>query len=203
MAPSARHHARELRREQTRQRILGAAIAEFKRTGMDAADLSTIAAAAGVARATFYLHFPTKEHVLLELEHREEARMASDLAKYVKTEPGLEATLTRVIQLVMELEQRFGTLLCKDLLALHFSSSRPHSDDWTDHPVVVLLVGEIERAREDVKIHPEVDAFYSATLFLLGVYGVMTTAGRALFRSQMLSDLVMTAMRGLGVQCRS
>ena len=51
----------------------------------------------------------------------------------------------------------------------------PSKDDWTDHPVIVLLVREIERARGDGEVHPEVDAFYSATFFLLGIYGVLTT----------------------------
>ena len=39
----------------------------------------------------------------------------------------------------------------------------------------MLLVGEIERVRGDGEVHPEVDAFYSATFFLLGIYGVLTT----------------------------
>ena len=68
MTTSVKPSSRETRRLQTRQRILGAAIAEFKRSGMAAADVGAIVAAAGVAHGTFYFHFPTKEHVLLELE---------------------------------------------------------------------------------------------------------------------------------------
>ena len=41
-------------------------------------------AAAGVAHGTFYFHFPTKEHVLLELERREEARVATELARFLE-----------------------------------------------------------------------------------------------------------------------
>ena len=77
------------------------------------------------------------------------------------------------------LEQRLGPLLFKELLALHFSPTRPSKDEWTDHPVIVLLVDEIERARGDGVVHPEVDAFYSATFFLLGIYGVLTTTDNA------------------------
>ena len=73
------------------------------------------------------------------------------------------------------LERRLGSSLFKEFLALHFSPSRPERDDWTDHPVIVLLVREIERARADGEVHPEVDAFYSAMFFLLGIYGVLTT----------------------------
>src|SRR5689334_16472472 len=64
--------SRETRRMQTRERLMGAAVAEFKRSGVAAADVASIVGAAGVAHGTFFFHFPTKEHVLLELERREE-----------------------------------------------------------------------------------------------------------------------------------
>ncbi len=84
MTPQVKQSARETRRLQTRERILGAAIAEFKRSGMAGADVNVIVAAAGVAHGTFFFHFPSKEHVLLELEGREEARMAGDFARFLE-----------------------------------------------------------------------------------------------------------------------
>jgi hypothetical protein len=107
--------------------------------------------------------------------------------------------LTEVVHLVTGLEQQLGPLLFKELLALHFSPSRPTKDDWTDHPVIVLLVREIERARGDGAVHPEVDAFYSATFFLLGIYGVLTTTDRVEVRDAMLLKLVASAVRGLEI----
>ena len=62
----------------TRERLLGAALVEFQRAGMAAADTGAIVSAAGVAHGTFFFHFPTKEHVLLELEKREEVRIAGE-----------------------------------------------------------------------------------------------------------------------------
>ena len=50
---------------------------------MAGAEVNAIVAAAGVAHGTFYFHFPTKEHVLLELERREEARIAADFARFL------------------------------------------------------------------------------------------------------------------------
>jgi TetR/AcrR family transcriptional regulator, repressor for uid operon len=200
MTPQVKPSAREARRLQTRERILGAAIAEFKRSGMAGADVSAIVTAAGVAHGTFYFHFPTKEHVLLELEHREEARIATEFARFVQEAHDLTAALTEVVNLVTGLEQRFGPLLFKEILALHFSPTRPHRDDWTDHPVIVLLVREIERARGDGEVHPEVDAFYSATFFLLGIYGLLTTTDNLAGRDTMLAKLVTTAVRGLEVR---
>jgi TetR/AcrR family transcriptional repressor of uid operon len=200
MTPQVKVTAREVRRRQTRERILGAAIVEFTRSGMTRADVNTIVATAGVAHGTFFFHFPSKEHVLLELESREEARIATELARYLEDAHGLAAVLTQVVELVAGLEQRLGPVLFKELLALHFSPTRPTKDDWSDHPVIVLLVDAIERARGDGEVHPEVDAFYSATFFLLGIYGVLTTTDRADKRDTALTKLIATAVRGLEVR---
>ncbi|MGO9925754.1 MAG: TetR family transcriptional regulator [Mycobacterium sp.] len=200
MTPQVKHSARETRRLQTRQRILGAAIAEFTRSGMAGADVGAVVAAAGVAHGTFYFHFPTKEHVLLELETREEARVAAELARFLDEDHDLKTALAEVVRLVTGLEQLLGRRLFKELLALHFSPSRPQTDGWTDHPVIVLLVREIKRARGDGEVHPEVDAFYSATFFLLGIYGVLTTTDNPDTRDTMLAKLVASAVRGLEVR---
>ncbi len=189
--------AREAQRLQTRERLLGAAIAEFKRSGMTDADVGTIVTAAGVAHGTFFFHFPTKEHVLLEVERREEVRLANELTKLLDSPHDLAAALTETVRGVAALEERLGHLLFKDFLALHFSSSRPQ-DDWTDHPVIVLLVHEIERARSEGEADSEVDAFYSAVFFLLGLYALLSTTHHSLgVRDAMLQKYVATALRGI------
>jgi AcrR family transcriptional regulator len=200
MTRPVRQSSRALRRLQTRERILGAAIAEFKVAGMAGADVNAIVSAAGVAHGTFFFHFPSKEHVLLELESREEGRMATEFARFLDVRHDLTTVLTEVVGQVTRLEQRFGPVLFKEILALHFSPSRPSKDEWTDHPLIVLLVREIERARGDGAVHPEVDAFYSAAFFLLGLYGVLTTTSNNDTRDTMLAELVASARRGLTVK---
>src|SRR5262245_42054572 len=125
MTTSVKPTTREVRRLQTRQRILGAAIAEFKRTGMAGADVGAIVASAGVAHGTFFFHFPTKEHVVLELEAREESRIAAELTRFLRKPRDMAATLNEVTALVISVEERLGNLLFKDVLALHFSPTRP------------------------------------------------------------------------------
>ena len=200
MTTQVKQSVREVRRLQTRERILGAAIAEFKRAGMSGADVNAIAAAAGVAHGTFFFHFPSKEHVLLELESREEARMAAEFADFLDGSHTLAAALSEAVNLVTGLEQRFGPILFEEILALHFSPTRPTKDEWADHPMIVLLVAEIERARCDGEVHPAVDAFYSAAFFLLGVYGTLTTTKNSETRHTMLTKLVDTAVRGLEIR---
>ena len=92
---------------------MGAAIAEFKRSGMADADVSTIVAAAGVAHGTFFFHFPTKQHVLLELEQREEERIAKQLGKYADSKGNLSSILNEAVRLVVGLERRLGAMLFK------------------------------------------------------------------------------------------
>jgi len=200
MTSPVRTSARAARRMRTRERILTATIAEFTRSGMAHADVNAIAAAAGVAHSTFFFHFPSKEHVLLELETREESRIAAEFAAFLEQRHDLATTLTKVVELVTDLESRFGPVLFKELLALHFSPTRPSADDWTDHPVIVLLVRELERARGDGEVHPEVDVFFTATFFLLGIYGVLTTVDDTGTRDAMLAKSVATAVRGLKVR---
>jgi TetR/AcrR family transcriptional repressor of uid operon len=193
-----RPSARKAQRLQTRERLLGAAVAEFKRSGLADADVGAVVAAAGVAHGTFYFHFPTKEHVLFEVERREEVRLANELTKFLDSPHDLAAALTETVRAVAALEERLGHLLFKDFLALHFSSSRPADDDWTDHPVIVLLVQEIERARSKGEADAEVDAFYSAVFFLLGLYALLTTTHHSLgARDAMLEMYVATAIRGM------
>jgi TetR/AcrR family transcriptional regulator, repressor for uid operon len=193
-----RPSAREARRLQTRERLLGAAVAEFKRSGMADADVGTIVAAAGVAHGTFFFHFPTKEHVLFEVERREEVRMAGELARFLDSPHDLTSALAEMVRLVAALEERLGHLLFKDFLALHFSSTRPPEDAWTDHPVIVLLVRELERARDEGETDHDVDAFYGAVFFLLGLYALLTTTHHSLGpRDAVLEKFVTTSLRGL------
>src|ERR1700744_6680455 len=111
MAVTDRLAAREAKRLQTRERLMGAAIGEFARAGMAEADVGAIVAAAGVAHGTFFFHFPTKEHVLLELERREEERMAKQLAQFLDASRDLSSTLREAVRLILGLERRLGARL--------------------------------------------------------------------------------------------
>jgi AcrR family transcriptional regulator len=176
---------------------MGAAIAEFKRSGMADADVSAIVAAAGVAHGTFFFHFPTKEHVLLELERREEERIAKELGRFVASQHDLSATLKESVRLVMGLERRLGAVLFKDFLALHFSQTRPPADESEEHPVIVLVAQEIAHAQELGHVAPDVNPMNSAVFFLLGLYALLTTTHDWPTQGAMLDDYVMRARRSI------
>ncbi len=188
---------RDAKRLRTRERLLGAAIAEFKRSGMADADVGAIVAAAGVAHGTFFFHFPTKEHVLLELERREEERIANQLARYLESQHDLRSVLNEAVRLVLALERRLGVLLFKDFLALHFSQTRPRAEQGKDHPVIVLVAREIERAQDDGLVDADVDPMNSAVFFLLGLYALLTTTYAWPTRDAMLEDYVTRTLRSM------
>ena len=192
---------REAQRRRTRERVLDAAIVEFQRAGAASADINAIVRAAGVARTTFYFHFPTKEHVLLEVIRREEDQLADELSRFLDSPHDLAAVLEVIVKLVVALEGRWGSSLFRDVIGLHFSPARPGDDQWTNHPTFVLLAAEILRWRNRGDLYNDVDAFHSASFFLLGLYALLTTArDSASGRDEVLRKFVISTLRSLGVE---
>jgi len=81
-SPFERPSAREVQRQRTRARLFSAALAEFARAGFGEASVAEIARSADVSRPSFYFHFPTKEHVLLELQWRKELELVELLSHH-------------------------------------------------------------------------------------------------------------------------
>jgi TetR/AcrR family transcriptional repressor of uid operon len=203
---------REAQRQQTRKRVYAAAIAEFKRTGMAAADVGVIAAAAGVARGTFYFHFPTKEHVLAALERDEEARLVAQLSKFLvqldaRSGPSgqdfLPAALAEVVRLLTAMERRVGRTLFREMIGLRFSPRRPDvlpgADKWTEYPIMTLVVDAVERARERGEVYVGADALHTAQLFMVGLYAMMIASHEQpkATRAEIIDNFVTTILRGV------
>jgi hypothetical protein len=75
---------------------------------------------------------------------------------------------------------------------------RPPDDEWTDHAIIVVLVEEIERARERGDVDESVDASLSAVYFLLGLYALLTTTQQSkAIRTFMLDNFVAQVWRGM------
>ena len=182
---------REARRLETRGRLFDAAVAEVARCGLAAADVAAIAAAAGVARGTFYFHFPTKEHVLIELEHNEEARIVRELG-VARTD--LVSVLLTLVRHVLDAQRRLGAVVFRDMLGLHFSSSRPVEDELAQHPLAEYLVSIISRAQSAGEVSPDADAAELATFFLTGLFALLATG---VHDAALLSRYVTTIVKGM------
>lgn len=166
---------REEQRRRTRARVLDAAVVEFQRTGKNAADINAISGAAGVSRSTFYFHFPTKEHVLLELIRRDESRLGEELSRFLDSPHDLRAVLQEIVRLVLALEKQWGAGLFRDVIGLYFSPSTLGEEQWSQHATFVLLAAEIERARHRGELYDDVDCYDSAAFFLIGLHAMLTT----------------------------
>ncbi|OMC20067.1 TetR family transcriptional regulator [Mycobacterium colombiense] len=199
---NAKPRGRQAQRLETRQRVYDAAMAEFKRSGVADADIAAIISAAGVARGTFYFHFPTKEHVLEEIERDLVTRLAGDLSRFVAAAPDVWATLSEVVRLVLAAESRFGTRLFRDVLALHFSQTRPPGfGKPTDHPLVALVAQQIAGAQREGVVRAEANPENCALFFLMGFYALLVTNHDPKpARGRVLDEFVANTRHGLGVR---
>ena len=62
------------------EKLLTVALRLVSRSGFDSVPVSEIASAAGVAKGTFFNHFPTKEHLLTEALHRMVSEALGEIA---------------------------------------------------------------------------------------------------------------------------
>jgi AcrR family transcriptional regulator len=189
---------REVQRLETRARVFDAAVAEIGRSGLAGADVSAIARAAGVVRGTFYFHFPTKEHVLVELERAEEARIAAELETRAVSPNDLASMLTSLVRRVLAAERRLGPVIFRDMLALHFSSTRPVEDALGAHPLAGFVIAAIAEAQTARRVRGDVDPGDLGVIFMTGLFALLATAGPASrARTALLDRFVMTIVAGM------
>ena len=86
--------ARERQRAETRERLFQAALDEIRQEGVGGAQVDRIVASVGVARGTFYFHFPTKEDVLIEYDRRRELEIVEVLQAVLQHGVPLRLALT-------------------------------------------------------------------------------------------------------------
>jgi AcrR family transcriptional regulator len=189
--------ARDVQRLQTRARVFEAALAEIGRSGLAGADVATIAATAGVSRGTFYFHFPTKEHVLVELERAEELKIVAKLDTATE-DLDLMSVLKLLVRQVVAAERQLGPVVFRDMLGLHFSPARPVEDELGKHPLAQFVIGVIGHAQGAGRVSQDANAGELGVIFLTGLFALLATgisASRA--RTALLDRYVTTVVRGM------
>lgn len=190
--------AREAQRLETRARVFDAAVAEIGRSGLASADVSAIARAAEVVRGTFYFHFPTKEHVLVELERAEEAKIVEKLDKRTTSDVELASMLAGLVRQVLAAERRLGPVIFRDMLGLHFSSTRPVEDALGEHPLAGFVIAAIAEAQGAGRVRRDADPGELGVIFMTGLFALLATAGPASrARTALLDRYVMTIVEGM------
>jgi AcrR family transcriptional regulator len=184
--PAALPGRRERQIDSTRARLFQAAIAEFRRVGFARANVATITRKAGVSRPSFYFHFPTKEHVLLELEWLEERR----LVERIEPARSLREALYELADGLIDIEVRLGDPdLFRDMFTIY---ARQHSDFHVEeqrHPIVPVLARHFGEAAARGELRPGLDPEAAARVCVLSVFGHLTGPSRA--PEQRRGDLIL------------
>ena len=84
--------------EETRARILNAALASFRERGFEAATMREIAEKAGVATGAAYYYFPSKEAIVMDFYRRSCEEMQPKIEEVLKNATGLEEQLRELIR---------------------------------------------------------------------------------------------------------
>lgn len=154
----------------TRARLFEAAIAEFRRVGLARANVARIAREAGVSRPTFYFHFPTKGHVLLDLQLLEERALATRLDRA----RSLREALHELAEGVIDLEARLGDAhLFRDMFAIYARRPAGLPIDDRPFPVVAALTRHFADAAARGELRAGLEAEPAARVCLTGLFGLM------------------------------
>jgi AcrR family transcriptional regulator len=173
--PEAEPSRRERQRLETRNRIYEIAIDEFRRVGFQRAQIERIVERAGVARGTFYFHFPTKEHVLLELQRRHQRDIVERLRAIPERAGSVAAFLEAVVQAIRADAAAFGDdALAREIVAVHVRD--PRRTDPETQPLVVALVDWFSEAQERGEVRADLAPEEIADVFLTQLFGFVIGA---------------------------
>jgi TetR/AcrR family transcriptional repressor of uid operon len=200
MSTSAVHSPsrREQQREETRERIFVAAVAEFLEFGFGGAQIPRIAEAAGVVRGTFYFHFPSKEHVLLELVARNRRTLVERLRGLRGREVSLRETLDVLIDASAEVAEAIGEAnLLREVLAMHLRASQDPIANEQD--ILEELTHHVAAAVEREELRADIAPDRLASMVLTSIFGVvMTRQNEGTERRQELALLMDLLLHGMG-----
>jgi AcrR family transcriptional regulator len=160
----------------TREQLFIAALAEFRRVGVEAAGIGEIARAAGTSRASFYFHYPCKEAVLLDLQWR----LENELVERLREQPTLRAALAALIEALIDVQATLapGDLL-RDMLSVYIR--RPAGLDLAQQPFPLMMeVGRRFAAAAGGELRRGLDPALATTVFLSSLFGLIVSSAGAL-----------------------
>ncbi|GIW42630.1 MAG: TetR family transcriptional regulator [Candidatus Binatia bacterium] len=188
---------RERKKRETRRRIYEAAVRLFLERGFDAVSIDEICERADVARGTFFLHFPTKDALLLEYGREVVRELADRLGRSPR--PASEDLRWVFRSLARRLSRSAESVRWMILEALRrptvLSETREQGKDFAG-----LLAGVVRRGQASGEFRREVDpgvagAVLAATYFaLLGDWALGLLPGNLSRPLERALDLV---LRGL------
>lgn len=162
--------ARERQRDRTRERLFEAALAEFRLEGFDRASVARIAERAGVSRASFYFHFPTREHVLLSLQWNLELGIVERL----EGRDSLALAMREFVEGLIETEDGLGDPeLFRDMLRIYIRRPAGLALEDQPFPLVFELGRRFAAGARDGELRAGLDPAQATHLFLTSVFGYL------------------------------
>jgi len=158
---------RDRKGDRTRAQLFDAALAEFRRVGFETASIGQIAARAGTSRANFYVYYPCKEAVLLDLQWRTEREMVAR----IRPCRDLREALATLIEVETRLEQAD---LLKDMLSVYIR--RPAGLDLLAQPFP--LHAELTQRFANAgpgELRSGLDPAQACDLFVCSLFGLLVS----------------------------
>lgn len=190
---------RDRKGDRTRAQLFEAALAEFRRVGFEAAGIGQIAARAGTSRANFYVYYPCKEAVLLDLQWR----MELDMVERIRPCRGLRDALATLMEALIEVETRLEQSdLLKDMLSVYIRC--PVGVDLTAQPFP--LRSELTQRFSNAlpgELRTGLDPVQASNLFLSSLFGLLVglrgpLAGRRAEAQQLINLFLQAPIRRRG-----
>lgn len=173
MSPEPEKPRRLRKKERTRRAIFDAAMSLFSERGFDGVTIEQICDAADVAKATFFLHFPTKGALIFEAT----ARLSQELQELL-SEPSATARedLQRVTRFILEryaaqrevMEPMFREALSAPARELHL---QPDAVELGN-----LIVELVRRGQRSGEFRSDVMAELVATSFMASCSTIASVA---------------------------
>ncbi len=160
--------ARTEQRLATRRRLYDAAMDEFGRNGVAAAQIEDIIRRAGVARGTFYNHYPTKDHVLLEYVERLQEAVARQLADLTAEAP--RPFFRGAVDILLQTVRREEPAILREALSV---VSRHVEELENGAPLFTGLTSFFDAAQQRGDIRADLMPSELSVAFLPGVFGLL------------------------------
>jgi AcrR family transcriptional regulator len=146
MSGAARRRGTYAKGRERREAILAAADDLFAVQGFRGASLAAIAARVGLSEAGVLHHFPSKEHLLLELLDLRHERDGERIERMVAEHPGILDTL---LALCRDNQRSPGLVRLFTILAAESVDADHPAHGWTVERYAALRAGLAERLREE------------------------------------------------------
>ena len=162
---------RDAKKAQVRQALYDAALTQFRDAGYEDASIAQICKAAGVAKGTFFNHFPTKAHILADWY--DAAMQDADLKSSLSADAPLEACFLNMAENAVLLAGSDPVLWRAKHAYAPQSEDIQRSERETDLRVEAQATALVKSAQSRGEIRSDIKPEALAALYISAVTGVI------------------------------